>query len=85
MVFKNRSMRRFCFNSWKGQEVVILHVGTNSLGTNKPAEDIANEINDLAVDLRNGENEVVVSAIIPRGDDLALNEKGKVVSYHTSR
>ena len=64
----------------RNPDVVILHVGTNSLGTNKPAEDIANEINDLAVDLRNGENEVVVSAIIPRGDDLALNEKGKVVN-----
>ena len=43
---------------------VILHVGTNSLRTNKPAQAIANDISDLAVTLRNGENEVVVSAII---------------------
>ena len=61
-------------------DVIILHVGTNSLGTNKPAQAIANEISDLAVTLRNGENEVAVSAIISRGDNSTLNEKAKAVN-----
>ena len=64
----------------RNPDVVILHVGTNSLGTDKPAQAIVNEISDLAVTLRNGENEVVVSAIISRGDNSTLNEKAKAVN-----
>ena len=63
----------------KNPNIVVLHVGTNSLGTNKPAEEIATEIY-LAADLRNGVNEVVVSAIISRGDDSMLNTKAKTVN-----
>ena len=57
-----------------------LDVGTNSPGTNKPAEEIATEICDLAADLRNGTNEVVVSAIISRCDDSTLITKAKTVN-----
>ena len=34
----------------KNPDIVVLHVGTSSLGTNKPAEEIATEICDLAAD-----------------------------------
>ena len=64
----------------KNPDIVVLHVGTNSLGTNKPDEEIATEIYDLAADLRNGANEVVVSAIISQGDDSTLKTKAKTVS-----
>ena len=68
-------------HQWKkNPDIVVLRVGTNSLGTNKPAEEIATEICDLAADLRNGTNEVVVSAIIFRGDDSTLNTKAKTVN-----
>eukprot|EP00795_Rhopilema_esculentum_P010798 gene10798-biopygen13251 len=65
----------------KNPDIVVLHVGTNSLGTNKPADEIASEICDLAADLRNGANEVVVSAIISR-DPVTLDMGMYLYEFH---
>ena len=51
----------------------ILHVGTNDLKENKSAVDIADEVTSLARSLKKDNNEVTVSDICPRGDN--LNDK----------
>ena len=55
----------------------ILHVGTNDLRESKSAEKIADEIIDLAITLKNETNEVTVSGICPREDN--LNDKATSV------
>ena len=55
-------------------DVVILHCGTNDLRGNKSAEEIATNIINLAKEMKSEKNEVMVSGIIPRNDN--LNEKG---------
>ena len=55
-------------------DLVILHCGTNDLRGNKTAEIIATDIMNLAKEMKSEENEVMVSGIIPRNDN--LNEKG---------
>ena len=47
---------------------IIVHVGTNEIGTRKNAENIANDIMDVCVKLKNDDNSVSVSGIIYRGD-----------------
>ena len=48
--------------------VVLLHVGTNDLHTNKSSEVIANEIITLYSSIKNSQNEVIISNIIIRND-----------------
>ena len=52
---------------------IILHTGTNSLRGERTPEDLAEEIIDLATSLKSDENEIVISEIIARRDQ--LNEK----------
>ena len=59
-------------------DLLILHCGTNDLRSGKKAHDIAKEIFDLAIDIKNEKNDVMVSAIVPRRD--FLNEKGMEVN-----
>ena len=56
----------------------ILHVGTNDLRESKSADKIADEVVDLAVTLKNETNEVTVSGICPRDDN--LNDKATSVN-----
>ena len=57
-------------------ERVILHVGTNDLNSDKTASQIANSIVQLALPLKNDNNKIYVSLIVPRNDNLKnkLNE-----------
>ena len=55
--------------------MVILHTGTNDLKSNQNPSDIANEIVNLAKNIKNSGTEVSISALITRGD--RLSEKGK--------
>ena len=55
----------------------ILHVGTDDLKESKSAVEIADEITSLARSLKKDNNEVKVSGICPRGDN--LNDKVSVV------
>ena len=54
-------------------ELIILHCGTNDLRSNKQPNVIAKDITDLAMDLKTEENDVMVSCIAPRRDN--LNQK----------
>ena len=56
-----------------GPNIFILHVCTNNLSTNDSPEMIADKIAETAESLKTEDNNVVLSAIIPRGDK--LNEK----------
>ena len=62
----------------KKPDVVILHTGTNYLKSNQNPSDIANEIVNLAKNIKNSGTEVSISSLIPRGD--RLSEKGKKVN-----
>ena len=51
-------------------EDIILHVGTNDLNSEKTASQISNSIIDLANSLKNETNNIHVSLIFPRNDNL---------------
>lgn len=53
----------------------ILHVGTNNYKNKKSAEDIANDIINLEISIRNEKNNVFVSGLTVRND--RLNDRGK--------
>ena len=59
---------------------VILHTGTNDLLREKTAGQIARSITELAMSLKDNDNSVVVSGIIPRNDN--LNNKATEVNNH---
>ena len=48
----------------------ILHTGTNDLCSEKTASQIARSITELAISLKDNDNSVIVSGIIPRNDYL---------------
>ena len=56
----------------------ILHAGTNNLRTKNTASQIAKATIDLATSLKNDDNTVTVSGIVPRLDD--LNNKANEVN-----
>ena len=57
--------------------MVILHTRTNDLKSNQNPSDIANEIINLAKNIKISGTEVPISSLIPRGD--RLSEKAKKV------
>ena len=52
---------------------IIIHVGTNDLRSGKNPMEIAEEITKLAIDVKTDENEVSISGLTTRNDE--LNEK----------
>ena len=56
----------------------ILHVGTNNLQNKESTEDIANDIMDVAVSIRNEKTNIFVSGLTVRND--RLNNKRKNVN-----
>ena len=55
--------------------LIILHVGTNDFRDKKSAIEIANEIIELAVDVKTDLNDIMISGIVPRRDK--FNDKGE--------
>ena len=55
-------------------DVIILHIGTNDLRSEKSAEDIGNEILSLVNTIKTPVNKIRVSSFIARDD--SLNQKG---------
>ena len=51
-------------------DFVILHTGTNDLKSNKSSEEISNDIIKLALDIKTDQNDIVVSGILARNDDM---------------
>ena len=60
----------------------ILHVGTNDLSSNRPPDEIAKAIIDLASELKSEKSGVSISSIIMRADKPELNKKGSEVNHH---
>ena len=61
-------------------DLVILHCGTNDLRSNKSPLEIATEISILALDLKNENNNVMISGLVPRRDK--FNDKGIEVNKY---
>ena len=57
---------------------VIIHVGTNDLRSSQAPETIAKNIIDIAKSSTTNKNEILVSSIVPRRDN--LNGKGRQVN-----
>ena len=57
---------------------VILYVVTNNLKNKESVEDIANDIMDIAIFIRNEKTNLFVSGLTVRND--RLNDKGKIVN-----
>ena len=57
---------------------IILHVGTNNLKNKESVEDIANDIMDIAIFIRNEKNNIFVSGLTVQND--RLNDIGKSVN-----
>ena len=57
---------------------VILHTGTNDLCSEKTASQIARSITELAMLLKDNDNSIINSGIIPRNDN--LNNKATKVN-----
>ena len=60
-------------------DLIILHAGTNDLRTENTASQTAKARIDLATSLKNDDNTVTVSGIVPRLDD--LNNKTNEVNH----
>ena len=61
-------------------DLVILHFGTNDLRGDKNAEDIAQGIINVGVEMKTKTNEVMISSILPRRDNIDLDNKGVEVN-----
>ena len=57
---------------------MIIHVGTNNLRSDESSEEIAENILKLAMDAKKNVNEIAISSIVVRDDD--LYSKGKAVN-----
>ena len=64
----------------KQPALVIVHIGTNDLSSNKNSDEIADEIVNFAKSIKTDENNIVISSITPRKD--RLNNKAKEVNHH---
>ena len=57
----------------------ILHCGTNDLCSDKSPEKIADDIIKLAMAIKNQNNTIIISHLVPRGDEY----KGKAAQINT--
>ena len=57
---------------------VILHTGTNDFRSEKTASQIARSVTEIAMSLKDIDNSVIVSGIVPRHDN--LNNKATEVN-----
>ena len=60
----------------------ILHLGTNDLSSNRPPDEIAKAIFDLASELKSEKSGVSISSVIMRADKPELNKKGNEVNHY---
>ena len=57
---------------------IIIHCGTNDLCENTPPSEIATQIINVGQSVKDDNNTVVISELVPRGDE--LNERAKQVN-----
>ena len=63
----------------------ILDLVTNDLSSNRPPDEIAKAIIDLASELKSEKSCVSISSIIMRADKPELNKKGSEVNHHLKK
>ena len=56
-------------------EAIILHMGTNDLRSEDEPDKIANDIVDVAVACKRTGCEIIISALLPRGDKFSKRSK----------
>ena len=61
-------------------DLIILECGTNDLRSENSPEIIAGRIIKVAEKMKSVDNEIIISGILPRKDDIRLNEKGLKVN-----
>ena len=61
-------------------DLIILHFGTNDLRSNTHAHEIAQGIINVVVDMKTENNELMISGIITRRDNIELDKKGMEVN-----
>ena len=64
----------------RNPELVILHIGTNDIKSDKSPSEIASNIHKLAKEMEQGERKVAISALIPRNDSEDLTKKSNMVN-----
>jgi len=64
----------------KEPDLIILHVGSNDLRSEKTADNIASDVMKLALEMRTENNDVMISSLVFRDDNPGLNNKGKAVN-----
>ena len=64
----------------KNPELVILHIGTNDIKSDKSPSEIASNIHKLAKEMEQGKRKVAISALIPRNDSEDLTKKSNMVN-----
>eukprot|EP00112_Aurelia_sp_Birch-Aquarium-sp1_P020613 Seg5354.1 transcript_id=Seg5354.1/GoldUCD/mRNA.D3Y31 product="hypothetical protein" protein_id=Seg5354.1/GoldUCD/D3Y31 len=69
----------------RNSELVILHIGTNDIKSNKSPSEIASNIHDLAKKMEQGERKIAISALIPRNDSQELAEKSDMVNIELKK
>ena len=61
-------------------DLFIIHGGSNDLRSKKSPDEIAQDVINLATDIKTQDNEVMVSGIVFRSDKYDLNAKGRNVN-----
>ena len=69
----------------RNPELVILHIGTNDIKSNKSPSEIASNIHNLAERMEQGERKVAISALIPRNDSEELAKKSDMVNIELKK
>ena len=64
----------------KNPELVILHIGTNDIKSDKSPSEIASNIHKLTKEMEQGKRKVAISALIPRNDSEDLTKKSNMVN-----
>ena len=64
----------------RNPDLIVLHVGTNNLRSESPAKRIAEDIIKLALNMKSNTNDVMVSGIVDRSDDVKLSAKALQVN-----
>ena len=59
----------------RNPDLVILHIGTNDIKSNKSPSEMASNIHELAKQMKQRERKVVISALIPRNDSEELAKR----------
>ena len=64
-------------------DTLVIHVGTNDLREDETPEETAKRVTYLAMSYTNEDTEVIVSSILPRGDNPPMESETSERCYQT--